>query len=139
MILRYLAAIPTAAFLTRLTKISTGHASATAGAASAMLLILIIQVIGDGVTKNYLFDVTAGVTIGAFVGMSDATALPTARVIPVAVIAVGWRLLTVPFFYGFAGIEAFDAFMAVALQGLFFSSTADNPFGRSSGGAEDRV
>ena len=45
-------ATPTAAFLTRLTKISTGHASPTAGAASAMLLILLIQVIGDGVTRS---------------------------------------------------------------------------------------
>ena len=80
---------------------------------------------------------TAGVTIGAFVGMSDAAALPTARVIPVAVVAVGWRLLTVPFFDGFAGIEAFNAFMAVVCQGLFFSSTDDSPFSRS--GPEDRV
>ena len=38
-VFRYLAATPTAAFLTRMTKISTGHASPTAGAASAMLLI----------------------------------------------------------------------------------------------------
>ena len=30
----------------------TGHASPTAGAASAMLLILLIQVIGDGVTRS---------------------------------------------------------------------------------------
>ena len=51
-VLRYLAATPTAAFLTRLTKISTGHASPTAGAASAMLLILLIQVIGDSVTRS---------------------------------------------------------------------------------------
>ena len=51
-VFRYLAATPTAAFLTRLTKISTGHASPTAGAASAMLLILLIQVIGDGVTRS---------------------------------------------------------------------------------------
>ena len=42
----------TAAFLTRMTKISTGHASPTAGAASAMLLILLIQVIGDSVTRS---------------------------------------------------------------------------------------
>ena len=77
-VFRYLAATPTAAFLTRMTKISTGHASPTAGAASAMLLILLIQVIGDSVTRRYLLDVTAGVTIGAFVGMSDATTLPTA-------------------------------------------------------------
>ena len=52
-VFRYLAATPTAAFLTRLTKISTGHASPTAGAASAMLLILLIQVIGDGVRAVY--------------------------------------------------------------------------------------
>ena len=51
-VFRYLAATPTAAFLTRLTKISTGHASPTAGAAAAMLLILLIQVIGDGVTRS---------------------------------------------------------------------------------------
>ena len=51
-VFRYLAATPTAAFLTRMTKISTGHASPTAGAASAMLLILLIQVIGDGVTRS---------------------------------------------------------------------------------------
>ena len=51
-VFRYLAATPTAAFLTRMTKISTGHASPTAGAASAMLLILLIQVIGDSVTRS---------------------------------------------------------------------------------------
>ena len=81
-------------------------------------------------TGIYLFDVTAGVTIGAFVGMSDATTLPTARVIFIAVIAVGWRLLTVPFCRGFAGIEAFNAFMAVKSQYFLFSTGTDNPFER---------
>ena len=93
-------------------------------------MILLIQVIGDSVTRRYLLDVTAGVTIGAFVGMSDATTLPTARVIFIAVIAVGWRLLTVPFCRGFAGIEAFNAFMAVKSQYFLFSTGTDNPFER---------
>jgi hypothetical protein len=114
-----------------MTKISTGHASPTAGAASAMLLILLIQVIGDSVTRRYLLDVTAGVTIGAFVGMSDATTLPTARVIVIAVVAVGWRLLTVPFCRGFAGIEAFNAFLAVKSQYFLFSAGSDSPFERA--------
>ena len=82
------------------------------------------------VARRYLFDVTAGVTIGAFVGMSDATTLPTARVIFIAVIAVGWRLLTVPFCRGFAGIEAFNAFMAVKSQYFLFETGTDNPFER---------
>ena len=60
----------------------------------------------------------------------DATTLPTARVIFIAVIAVGWRLLTVPFCRGFAGIEAFNAFMAVKSQYFLFSTGTDNPFER---------
>ena len=53
-----------------------------------------------------------------------------ARVIFIAVIAVGWRLLTVPFCRGFAGIEAFNAFMAVKSQYFLFSTGTDNPFER---------
>ena len=45
-------------------------------------------------------------------------------------IAVGWRLLTVPFCRGFAGIEAFNAFMAVKSQYFLFSTGTDNPFER---------
>ena len=60
--------------------------------------------------------------------MSDATTLPTARVIVIAVVAVGWRLLTVPFCRGFAGIEAFNAFMAVKSQYFLFSTGSDSPF-----------
>ena len=48
----------------------------------------------------------------------------------IAVIAVGWRLLTVPFCRGFAGIEAFNAFMAVKSQYFLFSTGTDNPFER---------
>ena len=47
-----------------------------------------------------------------------------------SVIAVGWRLLTVPFCRGFAGIEAFNAFMAVKSQYFLFSTGTDNPFER---------
>ena len=94
-------------------------------------MILLIQVIGDSVTRRYLLDVTAGVTIGAFVGMSDATTLPTARVIFIAIVAVGWRLLTVPFCRGFAGIEALNAFLAVKSQYFLFSAGTDSPFERA--------
>ena len=54
-----------------------------------------------------------------------------ARVIFIAVIAVGWRLLTVPFCRGFAGIEAFNAFMAVKSQYFLFETGTDNPFERA--------
>ena len=59
-------------------------------------------------------DVTQAVTMGAFVGMSDANVLISSRVPLAGVIAVGYRLLTAPFCEGFAGIEAFCAFLAVA-------------------------
>ena len=49
----------------------------------------------------------------------------------IAVIAVGWRLLTVPFCRGFAGIEAFNAFMAVKSQYFLFETGTDNPFERA--------
>ena len=81
-------------------------------------MILLIQVIGDSVTRRYLLDVTAGVTIGAFVGMSDANVLISSRVPVAGLIAVGYRLLTAPFCLGFAGVEAFCAFLAVATHGL---------------------
>ena len=59
-----------------------------------------------------------GVSMGAFVGMSDATVLISSRVPVAAIIAVGYRLLTAPFCMGFAGIEAFCAFLAVATHKL---------------------
>ena len=52
------------------------------------------------------------------VGMSDATVLISSRVPVAAIIAVGYRLLTAPFCMGFAGIEAFCAFLAVATHRL---------------------
>ena len=55
---------------------------------------------------------------------------PLSRTSALAVIAVGWRLLTVPFCRGFAGIEAFNAFMAVKSQYFLFSTGTDNPFER---------
>ena len=63
-------------------------------------------------------------------GSPCGSSVPTARVIFIAVIAVGWRLLTVPFCRGFAGIEAFNAFMAVKSQYFLFSTGTDNPFER---------
>ena len=63
--------------------------------------------------------------------MSDATTLPTARVIVIAIVAVGWRLLTVPFCRGFAGIEALNAFLAVKSQYFLFSTGSDSPFERA--------
>ena len=53
------------------------------------------------------------------------------EVIVIAVVAVGWRLLTVPFCRGFAGIEAFNAFMAVKSQYFLFETGTDNPFERA--------
>ena len=67
---------------------------------------------------NENHDVTQGVSMGAFVGMSDATVLISSRVPVAAIIAVGYRLLTAPFCMGFAGIEAFCAFLAVATHKL---------------------
>ena len=69
--------------------------------------------------------------------MTHATTLPTARVIVIAVVAVGWRLLTVPFCRGFAGIEAFNAFMAVKSQYFLFQTGSDSPFERA--GPDDNV
>ena len=63
---------------------------------------------------EWVYDVTQAVTMGAFVGMSDANVLISSRVPLAGVIAVGYRLLTAPFCEGFAGIEAFCAFLAVA-------------------------
>ena len=67
---------------------------------------------------HWAYDVTQGVSMGAFVGMSDATVLISSRVPVAAIIAVGYRLLTAPFCMGFAGIEAFCAFLAVATHRL---------------------
>ena len=39
-------------------------------------------------------------------------------------------MLTVPLCRGFAGIEAFNAFMAVKSQYFLFSTGTDNPFER---------
>ena len=111
--LRYLASSVAAAVLTRMTKIATGHPSATAGAMSALLITLLVLAILN--TKGeWVYDVTQAVTMGAFVGMSDANVLISSRVPLAGVIAVGYRLLTAPFCEGFAGIEAFCAFLAVA-------------------------
>ena len=46
-------------------------------------------------------------------------------------------MLTVPFCRGFAGIEAFNAFMAVKSQYFLFSTGTDNPFER--GGPDNNV
>ena len=113
MVFRYLAATIAAAVLTRMSKIATGHPSATAGAMSALLLTLLVEVILNS-DSHWVYDVTQGVSMGAFVGMSDATVLISSRVPVAAIIAVGYRLLTAPFCMGFAGIEAFCAFLAVA-------------------------
>ena len=102
-----------AAVLTRMTKIATGHPSATAGAMSALLLTLLVEVILNS-DANWAYDVTQGVSMGAFVGMSDSNVLISSRVPVAGAIAVGYRLLTAPFCMGFAGIEAFCAFLAVA-------------------------
>ena len=96
-----------------MTKIATGHPSATAGAMSALLLTLLVEVILNS-DAHWAYDVTQGVSMGAFVGMSDANVLISSRVPIAGVIAVGYRLLTAPFCMGFAGIEAFCAFLAVA-------------------------
>ena len=96
-----------------MSKIATGHPSATAGAMSALLLTLLVEVILNS-DSHWVYDVTQGVSMGAFVGMSDATVLISSRVPVAAIIAVGYRLLTAPFCMGFAGIEAFCAFLAVA-------------------------
>ena len=115
--LRYLASSVAAAVLTRMTKIATGHPSATAGAMSALLITLLVLAILN--TKGeWVYDVTQAVTMGAFVGMSDANVLISSRVPLAGVIAVGYRLLTAPFCEGFAGIEAFCAFLAVATHRL---------------------
>ena len=113
MVFRYLAATIAAAVLTRMSKIATGHPSATAGAMSALLLTLLVEVILNS-DSHWVYDVTQGVSMGAFVGMSDANVLISSRVPLAGVIAVGYRLLTAPFCEGFAGIEAFCAFLAVA-------------------------
>ena len=55
----------------------------------------------------------------------------------IAIVAVGWRLLTVPFCRGFAGIEALNAFLAVKSQYFLFSTGSDNPFERA--GPENNV
>ena len=81
--------------------------------------------------------IPAAVPLGDLPGMSDATTLPTARVIVIAIVAVGWRLLTVPFCRGFAGIEALNAFLAVKSQYFLFSTGSDNPFERA--GPENNV
>ena len=52
--------------------------------------------------------------------VGDPPTLPTARVV-IAIVAVGWRLLTVPFCRGFAGIEALNAFLAVKSQYFLFN------------------
>ena len=117
MVFRYLAATIAAAVLTRMSKIATGHPSATAGAMSALLLTLLVEVILNS-DSHWVYDVTQGVSMGAFVGMSDATVLISSRVPVAAIIAVGYRLLTAPFCMGFAGIEAFCAFLAVATHKL---------------------
>ena len=134
-----------------------------------MLLILLIQVIGDGVRAVYksnsapdsLIDLRTGnaevplrrhswsnhrrlrwnvrrndAADGAnaastFRAPSPRPVNTQARVIFIAVIAVGWRLLTVPFCRGFAGIEAFNAFMAVKSQYFLFETGTDNPFERA--------
>jgi hypothetical protein len=113
MVFRYLASTIAAAVLTRMTKIATGHPSATAGAMSALLLTLLVEIILNS-DANWAYDVTQGVSMGAFVGMSDANVLISSRVPVAGLIAVGYRLLTAPFCMGFAGIEAFCAFLAVA-------------------------
>ena len=59
------------------------------------------------------------------------------EVIVIAVVAVGWRLLTVPFCRGFAGIEALNAFLAVKSQYFLFSAGSDSPFERA--GPENNV
>ena len=112
-----IAATIAAAVLTRMSKIATGHPSATAGAMSALLLTLLVEVILNS-DSHWVYDVTQGVSMGAFVGMSDATVLISSRVPVAAIIAVGYRLLTAPFCMGFAGIEAFCAFLAVATHKL---------------------
>ena len=117
MVFRYLASTIAAAVLTRMTKIATGHPSATAGAMSALLLTLLVEIILNS-DANWAYDVTQGVSMGAFVGMSDANVLISSRVPVAGAIAVGYRLLTAPFCMGFAGIEAFCAFLAVATHGL---------------------
>ena len=74
--------------------------------------VLISRVGGLGSVVAY--DVTQGVSMGAFVGMPDSNVLISSRVPVAGAIAVGYRLLTAPFCMGFAGIEAFCAFLAVA-------------------------
>ena len=64
-------------------------------------------------------------------GLDAREAHAEARVIVIAIVAVGWRLLTVPFCRGFAGIEAFNAFMAVKSQYFLFQTGSDSPFERA--------
>ena len=61
-------------------------------------------------------DSPQAITIGAFIGISDATVLQTTHVPLCCVLGVGWRLLLGPFFLGFAGKEAFISFTAVATR-----------------------
>jgi len=113
LVARYLATTPLTAIVTRLTKISTGHHSITSAAAAALLLISLVQIIGGGVSKRYIYDVSSAITLGAFVGACEATVLQTTDVPLCAVLAVGVRLLMAPFCTGFAGKEAFSAFVAI--------------------------
>ena len=72
-----------------------------------------VQIIGGGVSKRYIYDVSSAITLGAFVGACEATVLQTTDVPLCAVLAVGVRLLMAPFCTGFAGKEAFSAFVAI--------------------------
>ena len=76
--------------------------------------------------------------MGAFVGMSDANVLISSRVPLAGVIAVGYRLLTAPFCEGFAGIEAFCAFLAVATHRVC-QPRQESLFERNAAGGLPRV